>query len=122
MSSTDEKKSGNDLWDYLLIACIIVGGLIGLSVSNAGFILGLFGGGGIGYLLFNIFAPQSRKEAADAALQQFKERERGMEQQQIMNDLNRPPKIGPIGRFWNGVKNPGGLRTASTNRSGRRRK
>ena len=40
----------------------------------------------------------------------------------LMNDLNRPPKIGPIGRFWNGVKKPGGLRTASTNRSGRRRK
>jgi len=40
---------------------------------------------------------------------------------ELRNDLNRP-KRGPIGRFWNGVKNPGGLRTASTNRSGRRRK
>jgi hypothetical protein len=36
--------------------------------------------------------------------------------------FNRDSRKGPFGRFWDGVTNPGGLRTASTNRSGRKKR
>ena len=38
-----------------------------------------------------------------------------------LTEAYAPQKMGALGRFFYNVQNPGGLRTASTNRSGRRK-